>query len=126
MNTVTKLQQIWLDRITEAENETVYRTINPGLCWECPDCQSAYDMDEKELQDGIETDEVIDEGGFSTQDCETCGCPLGGDRFAAHGWLNIDGAKTNPILLHYDICGDCVQAIANGEVPDDEYLSWIV
>ena len=121
MNTVTKLQQIWLDRITDAENETVYRTISPGLYWKCPDCQAG--MEEKEMQAGIENGTVIDEGGFSYHDCETCGCPLGGDRYAAHGWLDIDGVKT---IIHYDICGDCVQVLANGEVPDDEYLDWIV
>ena len=113
------LQDRYVSIVTEEENKTKYRSISPGLCGACPECQSAFGMEELELQAGIEDGSIPDEGGFSWHDCELCGCPLGGDRYAAHGWSMDDE------LIHYDICQDCVMLTANGEVPDDEYLSWL-
>ena len=118
-NTLTERQQRYLDIITEEENATKYRTISPGICGSCDECQSAYGLDEAELTSGVETGDICDEGGFSWHDCELCGSPLGGDRYAAHGWSMDDE------LIHYDICPDCLFTTANGDVPDDEYLDWL-
>ena len=115
----TKKQTEWIDRITEEENQTKYRTISPGLCGGCPDCQSAYGLEEEELTRAYENGEICDEGGFSWHDCELCGSPLGGDRYAAHGH------DSNGEIMHYDICTDCLFYIANGDLPEDSNLDWI-
>lgn len=192
----TKRQQYWQDIVIEKCNETKYRTISPGICGSCPECQSQWGMqleqsdfeldvwqerdrlfiglrdkynqdfflieywdqdaqffledygigiddpklfgflweeaDNQDLISNVPSDtfdsimnekvsrEVyIDEGGFSWHNCDCCGNPLGGDRFAAHG---ID---ENEELLHYDVCCDCLFYLANGDLPSDEDLDWI-
>ena len=110
--TLTYRQTQYVDRVIDEENATKYRSISPGICGSCPQCQSHYGMTEEELTEGYESGEVLEEGGFSYHDCEVCGCPLGGDRCGAHGWTSKNE------LLHYDICQDCLFYLANGEVPD--------
>ncbi len=55
--------------------------------------------------------------GFSWSGCDCCSSDLGGDRFKAV-------ALNNKTMEHYDleVCVDCVQYIANGDVPEDEYI----
>ncbi len=112
-----KKQQQFIDRVTEAENDTTYRTISPGLCSDCPDCQSSFGYDdERAFDNDIASGAVCDEGGFSYQDCDCCGSSLGGDRYAAHGHVTMkDGAV---VLCHFDICEDCLQYLANGTLPE--------
>jgi len=62
-----------------------------------------------------EAGEVNDEGSFSRSSCEGCGSTFGGDRFAAHGWATVNGKDT---LLHFEVCVDCLQYIANSEFPE--------
>lgn len=190
----TKRQQIWEDTVIEKCNETKYRTISPGICGECSECQSQWGMElessdfkldfwyerdrlyfglvdryteqttliefwdddarqfledwgittepnklqsalwehcedcditlsDEELttifNEKIEMEVYIDEGGFSCYCCDCCGNPLGGDKFAVHGF------DENGELLHYDVCSDCLYYLANGDIPEDDYLDWI-
>ena len=96
-------------------------SVDPGICSGCPDCQSAYgftDDDEEEtsaatFDEKISNGEICDEGGFSWQDCDSCGSSLGGDRFSAHA-RDKDGN-----WIHLDICADCLFFHANGDEPED-------
>ena len=97
------------DRVIDECNATKYRSIDPGVCSKCEQCQSDYGMSQLE----IEADPPDDEGGFSWHDCESCGSAYGGDRFAAHGWSDDDQ------LIHYEICGDCVHYLAYGIIPEE-------
>lgn len=189
----TKRQQQWEDTVIEECNSTKYRTISPGLCGECPQCQSDFGMDLEQsdfqyhewqerdrlhielrndqteftliefwgddarqfledyrergqsvsdclweyvddcdlldsvlddvfhaiLNEKVSNQTYLDEGGFSHRSCECCGNPLGGNRYAAHA-IADDGS-----ILHYDICSDCLFYLANGDLPEDEYLEWI-
>jgi len=110
--THTKRQQEWEDRVIEACNGTKDRRIDPGICGACESCQSAYGLGEDELTEGVEDGTIPDEGGFSWQSCEVCGSSLGGDRYAAHG------IAANGDILHYDICCDCLEYLANGDIPE--------
>jgi hypothetical protein len=67
------------------------------VCDSCPEAQS---------------EDCGDEGGFSWQSCECCGSSLGGTRYAAHG-RDSDGN-----ILHFDVCSDCLEYIANGDEPE--------
>ena len=90
--------------------------ISVGFCPSCAQCS-----DEKgfcclhSAQAAYDAGKVTDEGSFSWSNCEGCGSTFGGDRFAAHGWANINGKIT---LLHFEVCVDCLQFIANGELPE--------
>lgn len=86
--------------------------LSPGLCRSCPECQSIYGM----AEDSHRWDVVSDEGWFSWSRCDCCGTSLGGNRYAAHarGGTNGDGK-----LIHLDICGDCLQYLANGTEPEN-------
>lgn len=84
--------------------------ISTGIYSKCSDCQSAWDMDEAALEAACANDEVIDEGGFSWSQCDTCGSHLGGNRYAAHGFI---GER----VIHLDVCEDCLIYIANGDQP---------
>jgi hypothetical protein len=74
-------------------------------------------MDKEELETALENGEVADEGSFSRQYCECCGSALGGNRYAAHGWL--DGITDIEHLIHLEICQDCLMYLANGEEPEE-------
>ena len=50
---------------------------------------------------------------FSSSGCEGCGSYLAGSRHAAHG-LGRESGEWH----HLDICSDCVQYHANGELPE--------
>ena len=85
--------------------------VSPGISCRCEQCQSDYGMAEAEISAGCESGELCDEGGYSMQDCESCGTDLAGDRYAAHG------IGENGDLIHLDICCDCLLYLANGESP---------
>lgn len=51
---------------------------------------------------------------FSTNDCESCGSRLAGERHIAHGIGRDDGN-----IYHLEICHDCAAYHANGVLPDD-------
>ncbi len=56
--------------------------------------------------------------------CDACGSPLGGNRYPAHGIVQIrdpadeGGPQTiEGTLLHLDVCEDCLVYLANGDEP---------
>lgn len=83
--------------------------VSPGPCPGCEDC-GLVDVD---TMDDPRYEEA-GEGGFSWQQCDSCGSTLGGDRSPAHCY-NPD-TKT---ILHLDVCVDCVMYLANGDVPEE-------
>lgn len=63
-----------------------------------------------------------DEGGFSWSECDFCGSTLGGDRYPAHGILAPtpeEAQKPGTKIEHFRVCGDCLQYVANGELPEE-------
>jgi len=93
--------------VIDSCNETPQRAIYPGASCHCEDCVSAFGTSDQS--------EMIDEGGFSYSDCECCGSSLGGDRYAAHSFSSLDVEYA--LLIHWDICIDCRDYLANGELP---------
>ncbi len=102
------------DNVIESCNATKYRTISPGLCGTCSDCQSAYGMEPREFYAAVSDGSVSDEGGFSWQVCECCNSDLGGDRYAAHALADDNG------ILHFNVCVDCIMYLENGDLPNDD------
>lgn len=98
-----------IDRCNEFDNRDIY----PGIACDCEDCQSAFGLSSAELREGAEDGSVFDEGGFSWQSCECCKSSLGGNRYAAHGF--VDGE-----LCHLDVCEDCLCYLANGDLPAND------
>lgn len=50
--------------------------------------------------------------GFSIKACECCGSSLAGDRHTAHKHTSGDDIRV------YEVCTDCINYIANGELPE--------
>ena len=101
--------EVWAEVLDNAEY-----TDEKGITWSlqsgesgdlfivsnrCPDCSNPLDNGGEE-----------DQEGFSHERCDLCDA-LPGDRYSAHGI-----AKGGDIT-HYSICSDCVQYVANGELP---------
>ena len=86
--------------------------VSPGICCGCEQCQSDFGMSEREIAEAQANEGLTDEGGYSLQDCDSCGSDLAGDRYAAHG---IDA---NGDSVHLDICCDCLLYLANGGLPN--------
>ena len=101
-------------RVMKEVNSTKYKSIDPGICPDCLGCQCDYGMTGEELVEGLESGNLPDEGSFSWWDCELCGNDLGGDRYVAHGWTE------NNIIIHYDICVDCLQYLTNGTLLEQD------
>lgn len=63
------------------------------------------------------------EGAFSACSCDSCGSSLGGDRYAAHGFLIPEGEDPNDdelwALIHLEVCVDCLRYLACGDEPDN-------
>lgn len=85
---------------------------------ECDHCggEGTVDVD----RDDYELIQRAEEPHFSWHACDCCDSRLGGDRHPAHGWLKRDGHPD--LLVHLNICTDCLFYLANGDVPEDENL----
>lgn len=103
--------QAFLDAI--AHNLDGIVGTNAGVCPDlCETCeQTAWPVD---------GDHLLDEGGFSSRPCDSCGSGLAGDRFNAHGFLDGDTEQ----LIHLDICVDCLMLHANGVTPGESDQVW--
>lgn len=84
--------------------------ISCGLCSKCSDCQSTFDVGEIRLERLIERG-LSDEGAFSREGCDTCGSSLGQNLYAGHALMQLNGEQ---VLIHLEICQDCILYIANG------------
>jgi hypothetical protein len=93
--------------------------ISPGPAACCDDCRQAYD-----IPDGMPTDEaqelMLDEGGFSRAQCDSCGSTYAGDRHDAHG-IPHDFKPGDGSIVHLTICTDCLLFHANGDEPEEWY-----
>ena len=135
---LTEKQKEYIERIERNTKGLTY--ISTGICPGCEkclddfgiriECECGGDDDcelcngfgkrkptEEEFEDQWSNEDAYDEGGFSWSSCDLCGCPLGGNREVWHG-VDKDGN-----IFHGDYaCTNCIMYLANGEVPDDEYL----
>ena len=109
--------ELWVEAVEDrCEGITC---ISPGCAGGqggvCEDCHC----------EGGEDHEYCNEGSFSSWPCETCGCHLGGDRYAGHGFVADENEPGPGAVVHLSMCGDCCMYFANGETPDPEYLGWL-
>ena len=84
--------------------------ISTGRLHECVECNP----DTSEA--GQKKDQPLDdEGSFSRYGCDSCGSPMAGMRYAAHGVLKLESGAA---IIHLDICMDCLSFHANGDEPE--------
>ena len=76
--------------------------ISTGLCPDCIECAELFGVSIDELNQGIETGNLFDEGSFSWDPCDDCNTSLGGNSFIAHG------VDSNNDIVHFYICYDCL------------------
>ena len=84
------------------------------LCGECNVPDDEWDDEE--------TRQAYDEGSFRPGPCDSCGSTYAGSYFDAHGWMTLDNGRE--IIVHLDICGDCLQFHANGDTPGESFQEW--
>jgi hypothetical protein len=85
--------------------------VSPGACPGCATCEANV------RRDGLTDEEWSDLAGgpsFSWSRCQSCGSTFGGDRHAGHATDPALGG----LLLHLEMCSDCVVWHANGEEPE--------
>lgn len=90
----------------------------------CPECDL---IGKATIEDEADTDEFKDRSddlGFSWQGCDCCGSPLGGTRYAAT-LIRTAGSAFGEAAIAVAVCDSCRSYIANDDVPDDEYLTWL-
>ena len=114
---LTARQQAYCDRVG-ASLEGL-EAVSTGICPGCYKCADNFCMEQEEFEEAWASGDICEEASFSNYPCGICGCNLGGDRSAWH--FILDGE------IHHedDACTDCVLFLANGDVPDDEYLDWL-
>lgn len=88
--------------------------VSESVSPQCPFCRGMWGLTEAEMTALEESDNLIDEGGPSRADCDTCGFSVYGNRFCAHGF---DEAGD---MHHLVMCEDCVVYFANGDIPTGE------
>lgn len=101
---MTSKQHVYVDAVNQHCKGFEYVAVGPTtLCADCPEVDP----------------DIGDEGHFSRSVCDSCGCHLHGMRYAAHGveYVGLQDGDPAP-LIHMDICPNCVQLHANGEVPE--------
>ncbi len=93
--------------------------VSSGLCSGCNECSEAYSLEYETAEDfaeAISNGDAFDEPSFSRSPCEVCGSGLGGDRYVAHAVEQR--FEPHNVILHFDICGDCVYFIEYGRLDD--------
>jgi hypothetical protein len=99
-----------MNRITGYTTNNL-KFVSTGLCPDCIECAELFGVSIDELNQGIENDDIFDEGSFSWYPCDDCNTNLGGDSFIAHG---IDKDEN---LIHFTVCLDCLMEL-NGYTID--------
>jgi hypothetical protein len=62
----------------------------------------------------------VDEGGISSAGCDGCGSHYQQTLYPGHGFMQaVKGKGPHDVLLHLDLCADCVMYLANGEEPEN-------
>jgi hypothetical protein len=109
------------DKLWELNSGSHNSVILAAMIEHIDDCswELSDEQFEKYCSAIIATQDVIDEGSFSHCSCDSCGSGLGGTRYTAHGWTDKARELGFPVseLCHLDICEDCLQYHANGELP---------
>jgi len=101
-----------MERITGyTTNELKF--ISTGLCPNCKECASIFDVSIKELNEGIKSGNLFDNGSFSWSSCDDCNMSLGSDRYIAHG---IDNEGN---LIHFSVCIDCLMELNGYTLHED-------
>ena len=152
MSKYSARQKAWIDLVGRTDNVTlgwpreVYSRPVKGR-WKCRDCDhewleyttgsgtfTADDFNEDccpecgsmnstvRIEDDWQPEPGSGDSEFSWQECDLCGCPLGGRRHPAT-ILPEDSTSTNYTPI--EVCTDCVFYLEYGDVPDDEYLEWV-
>jgi hypothetical protein len=100
-----------MSTFTEAVEKALVglRHVSAGACPGCDECGLSENCDPYEY-------EAAEEEHFSWHSCDCCGSHLGGSRSPAHGFMGLDGKE---VLVHLDVCTDCLVYLANGEEPED-------
>ena len=83
-----------------------------GFLWNCPECQLLLGIQDymlDEFKNDLENGNIEDSGSFSHSSCDECNTPFGGQRYTAHGF------DKNGDLIHFSICGDCLQEMNGNE-----------
>lgn len=95
---------------------------SPSVASSCPHCQRDFGFvgRPRALAKAVEEQEVIDEGGFSWNQCAVCGSRLGGNRYTWHAWTCTGSTAIDSELVHGTCCADCVAWLANGTPFEDE------
>ena len=103
----------------ERELEGLVR-CNPGPASCCPECVDQFGFCcAASMREAEEDSRVVDEGGFSSSSCDSCGSSLGGDRYVAHAFEDDgDGNPVTDSVVHLSICTDCLLFHANGDEPE--------
>lgn len=92
-------------------------SIAPGFTSICGECRDTYGFCcEHSARHAAENEGIYEEGRFSWSSCDLCGSRLGGDRYAAHFFVDDDPQKD---VIHIEVCVDCLMYLANGDEPED-------
>jgi len=120
---LTKRQEAYCEAVER--NLKGLEGVSTGDCPGCEQCAENADMTPEEHEEAWGSMDGA-EASFSWRSCGICGCHLGGDRHVWHFIIPKDGSCVGqPIYHEDDACTDCVMFLANGDVPEDEYLDWI-
>lgn len=90
--------------------------VSVGVCPGCAVCKAEYvpDATMKEFEELWSSGVICAEPFFSWDGCDLCGSPLGGN------FENWHATDENNEIVHGDrACEDCVQYLANGDLPED-------
>jgi len=87
--------------------------ISTGACPGCDECGLDHDAPQAQIAEASEAH-------FSWRSCECCGSSLGGNREPAHGYIKRDEGRA--LLVHMDVCTDCVYFINYGKLDDQTMM----
>lgn len=136
----SKLQELYMERVAASVRDGWY--LSTGITYEEAKAtfEDYIEMCKDKLDDLCEGDDMPTfedfyewrtkrheaaeaEGEFSWSTCDCCGSHIGGTRYACTA-LPPNPAE-NKDFCTYWVCTDCYLYIANGDVPDDENLTWL-
>jgi hypothetical protein len=99
--------------------------LYPGKAAVCGECLASNGVENTGEIDAMQQQLYeLEEPHFSWSPCQACGSTLGGDRYVAHGDITEKSAQfhagNTSELIHLHVCVDCIQYIANDELPQED------